>query len=93
MGAISRIYSDESPAAGLSLADLSPPSTRIFFPDALSLSLPLSGTLRKIGYLYLCLAFSQTQSLSPFRPLFSLFAPLSLSLSLSGTLSEICPES
>ena len=95
MGAISRIYSDESPAAGLSLADLSPPSTRIFFPDALSLSLPLSGTLRKIGYLYLCLAFPQTQSLSPFRPLFPLFAPLSLSLSPSAGLlarSALNPE-
>lgn len=93
MGAISRIYSDESPAAGLSVADLSPPSTRIFFSLTLCRSLPLSGTLRKIGYLYLCLAFPQTQSLSPFRPLFPLFAPLSLSPS-AGLLarSALNPE-
>lgn len=85
MGTISQIYSDESPAVGLS-PDHHSPSSLFFLFLFLTLcrSLRLSGTLRKIGYLYLCLAFPQTQSPS----ILSSPPPLSLSLSISLPLSS-----
>lgn len=57
-------------------------------------TLGLSGTLRKIGYLYLCLAFPQTQSPFVSSSLsFSPFAPLFLSGTLKGDLPWILNDS
>ncbi len=75
MGTISRVYSDDSPAAGLS---------SLYFSLTLCRALCLSGTLRKIGYLCLCLAFSHSQPLS-ILPFSFLSLRLSPSLPLSSS--------